>query len=59
MPLLIVITVEAAATILLNLLFPICQTLVKEIPTIQYLQQKIKAEFIAYHARKNYVRLSL
>lgn len=59
MPLLIVITVEAAATVLLNLLFSICQTLVKEIPTIRYLQQKIKAEFIAYHARENYVRSSL
>lgn len=51
MPLLI--TVEAAATVLLNLLnVPICQTLVKGTPTVQYLKQTIKAEFIACRVRE-------
>ena len=59
MPLLIVITVEEeAATVLLNLLmFPICQALVKETLTIQYLKQTIKAEFTSCQVRQNYVRL--
>lgn len=57
MPVLIVIAVETAgARILFNFFnVPVCQTLVKEMCTVQYLKQTIKADFTACHVREDCV----